>query len=226
MKSRASYKEYILDVVFIAIVVQVVRIGIKYILSSQLNLSLTNLIITSIISFIIISTFLVLVLKDNEKYNPSNIKIINMFNNQSQQIRKILLIIFIILLIMYPYFRYGYDFDSIFILILSLIIIPIFEELLFREYLWNYLNNYIKNTIITFISITIIYALFQVGYIDIIKQYLECTNTHNYIIDIVSENILRGLLMGILIGATKIKLKDTSICMLIHGIFSISLIKF
>ncbi|SCH91432.1 CPBP family glutamic-type intramembrane protease [Romboutsia sp. 1001713B170207_170306_H8] len=221
MKSRANYKEYILDSIFIIFVVQLARISIKFILLSQLNLSLINLIITSIISFLIVGTFFVLIFKDNEKFNPSRIKIINMLNNQSKQIRIIIGTIFLICLFLSIYFNDEYDIYNIGILILSIIIIPIFEELLFREYIWNYLSNYTKNTLIVFICITVIYALYQVGYIDIIKQYMQVTHSPGYVVDSIMISTTKGLIMGSLLGIAKIKLKDTSICMLLHGIFSI-----
>lgn len=221
MKSRANYKEYILDSILIIFVVQIARIGIKFILLSQLNLSLINLIITSMISFMIVGTFFILLFKDNEKFNPSRVKIINMFNTRSKQIRIIIGIIFLICLLLSIYFNDKYDIYNIGILTLSIFIIPIFEELLFREYIWNYLNNYIKNTLIVFICITVIYALYQVGYIDIINQYMQATHSPGYIIDAIINIVTKGLLIGSLLGIVKIKLKDTSICMLLHGLFSI-----
>ena len=69
MKSRAKSKEYIYDVTLILIIVQLGRICINNILYSQLKVSLSNFIITSIISFIFTIIFLILLLKNNKKFN-------------------------------------------------------------------------------------------------------------------------------------------------------------
>ena len=74
---------------------------------------------------------------------------------------------------------------------------------------------------IVFISITILYAFYQVGYIDIIRQYISITNKPGYIIDIVISSMMKAFIMGSILGAVKVKLKDTYICMLLHALFSI-----
>ena len=158
MKSRANYKEYIIDVILILFVVQLARINIKFILLKQLNFNLVNLIITTAISFALLGILLLLILKNNEIFNPTSLKIVNMFNQNNKQIRMVLGIIVILTFMITQYFEDAYNIYNIGLSVLLIIIIPIFEELLFREYLWNYLTNHIKNVMIVFISITILYA--------------------------------------------------------------------
>ncbi|MDU2197763.1 MAG: CPBP family intramembrane glutamic endopeptidase [Peptostreptococcaceae bacterium] len=221
MKSRANYKEYIIDVILILFVVQLARINIKFILLKQLNFNLVNLIITTAISFALLGILLLLILKNNEIFNPTSLKIVNMFNQNNKQIRMVLGIIVILTFMITQYFEDAYNIYNIGLSVLLIIIIPIFEELLFREYLWNYLTNHIKNVMIVFISITILYAFYQVGYIDIIRQYISITNKPGYIIDIVTSSMMKAFIMGSILGAVKVKLKDTYICMLLHALFSI-----
>ena len=221
MKSRANYKEYIIDVILILFVVQLARIITKYILLKQLNFNLLNLIITTAISFALLSILLILILKNNEIFNPTNLKIVNMFNNKNKQIRILLGIIVILTFMITQYFEDTYNIYNFGRLILLIIIIPIFEELLFREYLWNYLSNHIKNVMVVFISITMLYTFYQIGYIDIISQYISITNKSGYTIDIVTSSMIKAFVLGSILGVVKIRLKDTYICMLLHAIFSI-----
>ena len=221
MKSRANYKEYIIDVILILFVVQLARIITKYILLKQLNFNLLNLIITTAISFALLSILLILILKNNEIFNPTNLKIVNMFNNKNNQIRILLGIIVILTFMITQYFEDTYNIYNFGRLILLIIIIPIFEELLFREYLWNYLSNHIKNVMVVFISITMLYTFYQIGYIDIISQYISITNKSGYTIDIVTSSMIKAFVLGSILGVVKIRLKDTYICMLLHALFSI-----
>ncbi|MBC5997305.1 CPBP family intramembrane metalloprotease [Romboutsia ilealis] len=221
MKSRANYKEYIIDVILILFVVQLARIITKYILLKQLNFNLLNLIITTAISFALLSILLILILKNNEIFNPTNLKIVNMFNNKNKQIRILLGIIVILTFMITQYFEDTYNIYNFGRLILLIIIIPIFEELLFREYLWNYLSNHIKNVMVVFISITMLYTFYQIGYIDIISQYISITNKSGYTIDIVTSSMIKAFVLGSILGVVKIRLKDTYICMLLHALFSI-----
>ena len=137
MKSRANYKEYIIDVILILFVVQLARINIKFILLKQLNFKLVNLIITTAISFALLGILLLLILKNNEIFNPTSLKIVNMFNQNNKQIRMVLGIIVILTFMITQYFEDAYNIYNIGLSFLLIIIIPIFEELLFREYLWN-----------------------------------------------------------------------------------------
>ena len=221
MKSRANYKEYIIDVILILFLVQLARIGIKSILLKQLSFNLINLIITTAISFALLGILLILILKNNEIFNPTSLKIVNMFNQNNKKIRIILGIIVVLTFIITQYFKDSFNSYNILLSFLIIIIIPIFEELLFREYLWNYLTNRIKNITIIFISITILYTFYQIGYIDIIKQYINITNKPGYIIDIITLNMIKAFILGSILGCVKIKLKDTYICMLLHALFII-----
>ena len=221
MKSRANYKEYIIDVILILFLVQLARIGIKSILLKQLSFNLINLIITTSISFALLGILLILILKNNEIFNPTSLKIVNMFNQNNKQICVILGIIVVLAFIINQYFEGSYNSYNILLSFLIIIIIPIFEELLFREYLWNYLMNRIKNIKIIFISIIVLYILYQIGYIDIISQYIAITNNPAYAIDIMSLNMVKAFILASILGFVKIKLKDTYICMLLHSLFII-----
>lgn len=225
LKSRANYKEYILDTILILFIIQTIRIGIKHILLSQLSLSLSNLIITSSISIVLIGIGMVLVFKDNEKFNPLNLKIIKLFNKKEKYIKIILCIVIILFLIANTYLNPKYIMYNMEELILGIIIIPVFEEILFRQYLWNYLNKYIPSTIIIFCAIVAIFSIYQVGYIDIIYQYMQITNSSGYLIDKVILIVTRGVVLGSILNYIKLKFDDVNICILSHSLFNILFFK-
>ncbi len=221
MKTRAKSREYILDVILILLILQLGRICINNILSSQLRLSLSNFMITTVISFILTIIFLLLVLKNNKKFNTPHLKIVNMFDQKINSIRKLLGIIIGTIVCLIPYFKGGYTLYNIEKIILFIIIIPIFEELVFREYMWNYLYNFSKNIPTIFISITLLYAIFQFGYVDIIIKYMKLIYSTSYLIDIVNLVIIRGIIIGGILNFIKVKLKDIYICILVHILINI-----
>ena len=221
MKSRAKSKEYIYDVTLILIIVQLGRVCINNILYSQLKVSLSNFIITSIISFIFTIIFLILLLKNNKKFNTPHLKIVSMFDQTVINLRKPLGIITVILMCILPIFKGGYNLYNIEKIILFIAIISIFEELLFREYIWNYLYNFTKNIKVIFISLTLLYVVFQFGYIDIIIKYMNLTYSSSYLIDIISSIIIRSVFIGGILNFCKIKLNDINICVIIHILINI-----
>ena len=123
LKSRANYKEYIIDVILILFVVQLARINIKFILLKQLNFNLVNLIITTAISFALLGILLLLILKNNEIFNPTSLKIVNMFNQKNKQIRMVLGIIVILTFMITQYFEDAYNIYNIGLSFLLIIII-------------------------------------------------------------------------------------------------------
>lgn len=221
MKTRAKSREYILDVILILLILQLGRICINNILSSQLRLSLSNFMITTVISFILTIIFLLLVLKNNKKFNIPHLKIVNMFDQKVNSIRKLLGIIIGTIVCLLPYFKGGYTLYNIEKIILFIIIIPVFEELVFREYMWNYLYNFSKNIPKIFISITLLYAIFQFGYVDIIIKYMKLIYSTSYLIDIVNLVVIRGIIIGAILNFIKVKLKDIYICILVHILINI-----
>jgi len=221
MKTRAKSREYILDVILILLILQLGRIYINNILSSQLRLSLSNFMITTVISFILTIIFLLLVLKNNKKFNIPHLKIVNMFDQKVNSIRKLLGIIIGTIVCLLPYFKGGYTLYNIEKIILFIIIIPVFEELVFREYMWNYLYNFSKNIPKIFISITLLYAIFQFGYVDIIIKYMKLIYSTSYLIDIVNLVVIRGIIIGAILNFIKVKLKDIYICILVHILINI-----
>jgi len=221
MKTRAKYKEYILDATLILIIVQLGRICINNILSNQLRLSLSNFMVTTAISFTLTIIFLLLVLKNNKKFNIPHLKIANMFDQKNNNIIKILCIITGAIVCLLPYFKGGYTLYNIEKIILFTIIIPVFEELVFREYIWNYLYNFSKNISKIFISTTLLYAIFQFGYVDIIIKYMKLSYSTSYLIDIINLVTIRGIIIGGILNFIKVKLKDINICILVHILINI-----
>ena len=103
---------------------------------------------------------------------------------------------------------------------LATIAIPVYEELLFRQYLWNYVNGFVENQKTTWIVISIISVLFILGYWDIISQNLQVISSDKFAIDVVTSKMGLGILIAAATGFMKYKYKDIYLCIFVHIIIS------
>lgn len=105
---------------------------------------------------------------------------------------------------------------AIVLLIYSAIVTPVFEELIFRGFVWSELNTLFKKEWITYIVSTLLFAAWHLGYIDTIAFRVE-TGLTNAII----WKVITGLCFGIVLGALRLKTKNSYSTMLLHGILNI-----
>lgn len=106
--------------------------------------------------------------------------------------------------------------SEIVLLIYSAIVTPVFEELIFRGFVWNKLNTLFKKEWITYVMSTLLFAIWHFGYIDTIAFHVE-TGLANAII----WKVITGLCFGIVLGALRLKTKNCYSTMLLHGVLNI-----
>jgi hypothetical protein len=78
-------------------------------------------------------------------------------------------------------------------------ITPLFEELLFRGYLWNIVQNSLQtknSALITWIIITLSFGLWHVGYIDVFLIHPK----EFALIPLIMSKIMIGLVLGAITG--------------------------
>ena len=215
-------KEYILDCIILLVIVQIIRVIIKYIFLSQFNFTLENINIINIISIMIVGISTSFILRGSDLFNPAGQrlkKLNNRYNNRN--IRLILGGISLVGICVAPYFSGGYLFTNLIVLFLALIIQPIFEEVIFREYIWNYIGSFEKDENKVLIIVSILSALFKLGYWDIVSQNLSVVGSSFFTIDIIIERVFVGLIVSLILGLVKIKYKDTYLCIFVHSLINI-----
>ena len=215
-------KEYILDCIILLVIVQIIRVIIKYIFLSQFNFTLENINIINIISIMIVGISTSFILRGSDLFNPAGQrlkKLNNRYNNRN--IRLILGGISLVGICVAPYFSGGYLFTNLIVLFLALIIQPIFEEAIFREYIWNYIGSFEKDENKVLIIVSILSALFKLGYWDIVSQNLSVVGSSFFTIDIIMPKVFLGLIIAFILGIIKIKYKDTYLCIFAHSLINI-----
>lgn len=219
-------KEYILDCIILLVIVQIIRVIIKYIFLSQFNFTLENINIINIISIMIVGISTSFILRGSDLFNPAGQrlkKLNNRYNNRN--IRLILGGISLVGICVAPYFSGGYLFTNLIVLFLALIIQPIFEEVIFREYIWNYIGSFEKDENKVLIIVSILSALFKLGYWDIVSQNLSVVGSSFFTIDIIMPKVFLGLIIAFILGIIKIKYKDTYLCIFAHSLINIFFVR-
>ncbi|HGM1327910.1 TPA: CPBP family intramembrane glutamic endopeptidase [Clostridioides difficile] len=224
---KYSYKKCIIDSILLMFIVQILRMILNYVLLSQFEFTLENFNIINLISFTLVGLSLILFLKDNSLYNKvRNRKITEAFeeNKNNILIEKCKLILFVVVLslaIIVTYCTKGYVLFNVTMMTLSVLIVPIFEELFFREYIWNYLSNFIKSKGKIICITSILSGIYNIGYIDVIRNYVILYNNLSYTFEVIISKIMIGTVFGIVLGLVKYRFRDVGFCILLRSLFAI-----
>ena len=112
--------------------------------------------------------------------------------------------------------NYKDGIEPILLLVYSSIVTPIFEELIFRGYIWNELNQIFTSEWKTYIITTILFALWHLGYISSIAFRVE-----DDLLNVMIWKVITGLCFGIVLGAVRLKTKNCYSTMILHGVMNL-----
>lgn len=106
--------------------------------------------------------------------------------------------------------------QTIFLVIYSSVVTPIFEEIIFRGYIWNKLNSIFEKERTTYIIVTLLFSVWHLGYI----EGIAFRTPENLVITMLWKMAV-GLCYGILLGVVRLKTKNCYSTILLHGIMNI-----
>lgn len=214
-------KEFLLDCFLILAVLQIGRILIKNILLSVLDFTATNINIANIISIMIVGISAFLFLRGSNLFNPAGYRLKEMSNKyDNKKIRIILFLVALLSLVITIVFKGEKIFYGYLLICLSVLVIPFYEEMLFRQYLWNYINGFLDNEKITWIIVLILSVLFVLGYWDIVSQNLTVITSDKFAVDVVFSKMGVTAITSAVVGFMKYKYKDIYLCIFLHIIIS------
>lgn len=101
--------------------------------------------------------------------------------------------------------------------IYSIILTPIFEEIIFRGYVWNKLEKNGFSSIITYVIVTLLFALWHLGYIDTIAIKVKT----DFLVYVMFMKVVVGLCFGVVLGAVRLKTKNSYSTILLHSLLNI-----
>jgi membrane protease YdiL (CAAX protease family) len=163
---------------------------------------------------IITLTFLIFLISKNENISLS---LKPDFSKNSKNFYILFTLFTIIIFITTPFITNSVNFGSIFILIGGTLLFPIFEEILFRGYIWNKLEKEGFNKISIFIFTILLFGFWHLGYIDSIMLRVPLNNLPF----IIEMKVVTGFLIGVMVGLAKYKTDNIYLGLLIHILINI-----
>lgn len=106
--------------------------------------------------------------------------------------------------------------EEIMMLVFGSIVTPVFEELIFRGYIWNKLNKIFSKEWKTYIVSTVLFGLWHLGYISSIAFRVD-TGLANAMM----WKVIVGLCFGVVLGAVRLKTKNCYSTILLHGVMNL-----
>jgi membrane protease YdiL (CAAX protease family) len=104
------------------------------------------------------------------------------------------------------------EFDILIGLLLYAVITPVFEELVFRGYIWSKISEsegMINPDGLTFLTVTLLFSVWQLGYADVLIRYSNLGL-------IMVLKMIAGLVLGLLVGYLRLKTGKTYASILFH----------
>ena len=218
--SSYDYKPFLKllgKIIIILIIIQLLRAfvmdGLWYVIKPGENIVLFQ--ILNGISFLIVGVLLLAVFRPSLKDLSLSLEDVRKRTKMIYLAGMIALPIFIVLPV-----ALGAELDVILLSFIFGLIVPAFEELLFRGYLWNNMQNSLKGKhsgLVTWITITILFGLWHVGYIDVFLIHPKGPA----LMPLLTGKIEVGLILGIIVGFIRLKTNKVYGSFLFHGFWNI-----
>jgi len=112
--------------------------------------------------------------------------------------------------------NYTDGFQAILLLIYGSIVTPVFEELIFRGYVWNKLNTVFEKEWVSYIVSTVLFGIWHLGYV-----YSIAFRVETGLATVMMWKVIVGLCYGVVLGALRLKTKNCYSTILLHGVANI-----
>lgn len=114
-----------------------------------------------------------------------------------------------------------YRITNMIMVVKSIILFPVFEELVFRGYLWEKLKRSKLQEYQVLIVVTVLFGIWHLGYWDVIYY----NASHNFVevnmINIMFYKVIIGMIYGFATGFIRMKTKNTYSSILLHSFLNI-----
>lgn len=196
----------IFKIILIIVSLQIIRIAVRRVLLlfipiTELSLNILNMVIFIIYTYLIV------------KYCKKNKIDLRVFKVNNKNAYLLLISIFIILFIINLLLN-KFSMNNIFKILYGTITLPIFEELLFRGYIWSRLLKMFKNEMYVYIITTLLFSIYSVFYID------SAILLKVFSIGLIIFKLVIGLLFGLITGFVRYKTKNTFSSMIVSSIMN------
>lgn len=149
--------------------------------------------------------------------------LLNIFSYMENKESKIYYLIvtsaLVLLIFTSPSFSSKPSIETILPLLYTTVMTPIYEELIFRSYIWKVLEKENKDEIKVYFLTTILFSIYHIVYIDTIIM----TSGFNHMALMILIKCSLMLSYGLFIGFFRYKIKNSYSCILVHSFINIFL---
>lgn len=202
----SSKLKNIFKIILIIVSLQIIRIAVRRVLLLFIPITELSLNILNMVIFIIYTYLLV-------KYCKKDKIDLRVFKVNNKNAYLLLISIFIILFIINLLLN-KFSMNNIFKILYGTITLPIFEELLFRGYIWSRLLKMFKNEMYVYIITTLLFSIYSVFYID------SAILLKVFSFGLIIFKLVIGLLFGLITGFVRYKTKNTFSSMIVSSIMN------
>lgn len=202
----------IINIILWLTILQITRIGFKSLVFLFLDRNLMIDVIVSSIYMIIIIIFSIIVIKKKQLK-------LDIFPKNFNWKYLVTSIILFTIIFTTPIITKSYSLYDILSLIYGSIITVIFEEIIFRGYIYKKISI-IKNDLWAYIISTIIFGIWHLGYIDTVMWRASIISPNANILNIMFWKVITGLLFGAALGFFRYKNKNVYSSMLAHSLLN------
>lgn len=215
-EARNNFLKLVLKIIVVLAGIQFLRVILFGVLSAITQPSVSLQIIWNGLSFIIVGIILLIYFK------PSLNDLGLGYDNIRLRTRILYITGFSVLstLILSQYI-FEWELHVLIFSIVFGIITPVFEELLFRGYIWSKLHEsdgIISPDILTFLTVTLLFGVWQLGYIDVFIRNPAIMGNAGMLITL---KIGISLVLGLIVGFLRFKSDKTYASIIIHGLWNI-----
>ena len=218
----------ILGLILIQILRALIMGGLWYCLKPGDNLALFQAL--NGISFIIVGGILLIWFKPSLKDLGMDWTDINLRKKILYLLGGLLLITLIII----P-FTFGFEKDVIVMGIVFGLVVPAFEELLFRGYIWNKIERYMDNDpnlnpssklrsrwgLVTLLTVTMLFGVWHMGYVDVFLINPMINHENFSLSTMLLAKVGLGLFLGTILGFIRLKTGKVYASFLFHGFWNV-----
>lgn len=204
-----KYCKTMIEIIATLIALQLLRIGIKSLCFLWFERTDFSDRVASMIAMVTLSVLILLAAK-RRKISLS------VFPKNFRAGYLVATVIAAALLILTPILTKNGSTAAVLVLLYSAVVTPVFEELIFRGFVWNRLNMLFEKEWCTYIVSTLLFAVWHFGYLDSIAFRVGTG-----IVNVMMWKAVTGLCFGVVLGALRLKTKNSYSTMLLHGVLNI-----
>ena len=196
-----------ITIVISLILLQLLRIGLR---KTAFSFAEHTLLADAVYSLVFMAgiTYLIILIARKKNYE------LNVWPAKFSRPYVVFTIIVAAIFVLTPFITQDTSLYNVVFLVYGALVTPVFEELIFRGYIWRELE--VKGDKTAWLTTTILFAFWHLGYIDTIIWRTSMFEPDADILRIMIMKVITGAVIGAILGALRYKTKNAYSPILLH----------